>query len=149
MVKKTVNTNAVKEGAKKTAEVVKQAAKETTTVAKKAAKETAETVKETAKETSTVAKKAAKETAKTVKETAASVKRTAKKEYARQALKETYVQVNGNEYKQSEILEKVEASFIEAGHKLSALKNLQLYIKPEDNAAYYVVNGEITGKVDL
>ena len=127
MVKKTVNTNAVKEGAKKTAEVVKQAAKETTTVAKKAAKETA----------------------KTVKETAASVKRTAKKEYARQALKETYVQVNGNEYKQSEILEKVEASFIEAGHKLTALKNLQLYIKPEDNAAYYVVNGEITGKVDL
>ena len=127
MVKKTVNTNAVKEGAKKTAEVVKQAAKETTTVAKKAAKETA----------------------KTVKETAASVKKTAKKEYARQALKETYVQVNGNEYKQSEILEKVEASFIEAGHKLTALKNLQLYIKPEDNAAYYVVNGEITGKVDL
>ena len=127
MVKKTVNTNAVKEGAKKTAEVVKQAAKETTTVAKKAAKETA----------------------KTVKETAASVKRTAKKEYARQALKETYVQANGNEYKQSEILEKVEASFIEAGHKLTALKNLQLYIKPEDNAAYYVVNGEITGKVDL
>ena len=127
MVKKTVNTNAVKEGAKKTAEVVKQAAKETTTVAKKAAKETA----------------------KTVKETAASVKKTAKKEYARQALKETYVQANGHEYKQSEILEKVEASFIEAGHKLTALKNLQLYIKPEDNAAYYVVNGEITGKVDL
>ena len=142
MVKKTVNTETVKETAKKTAEVVKQAAKETTTVAKKAAKETADSVKKTAKETSTATKKA-------VKETTAAVKKTAKKEYTKLALKETYIQVAGNEYKETEILKKVEESFLAAGHKITAMKNLQLYVKPEDGAAYYVVNGEITGRVDL
>lgn len=149
MVKKTVNTETVKETAKKTAEVVKQAAmetgavakkaaKETSTVAKKAAKETADSVKKTAKETSTATKKA-------VKETTAAVK----KEYTKLALKETYIQVAGNEYKETEILKKVEESFLAAGHKITAMKNLQLYVKPEDGAAYYVVNGEITGRVEL
>ena len=142
MVKKTVNTETVKETAKKTAEVVKQAAKETTTVAKKAAKETADSVKKTAKETSTATKKA-------VKETTAAVKKTAKKEYTKLALKETYIQVGGNEYKETEILKKVEESFLAAGHKITSMKSLQLYVKPEDGAAYYVVNGEITGRVDL
>ena len=142
MVKKTVNTETVKETAKKTAEVVKQAAKETTTVAKKAAKETADSVKKTAKETSTATKKA-------VKETTAAVKKTAKKEYTKLALKETYIQVAGNEYKETEILKKVEESFLAADHKITSMKSLQLYVKPEDGAAYYVVNGEITGRVDL
>ena len=142
MVKKTVNTETVKETAKKTAEVVKQAAKETTTVAKKAAKETADSVKKTAKETSTATKNA-------VMETTATVKKTAKKEYTKLALKETYIQVAGNEYKETEILKKVEESFLAAGHKITSMKSLQLYVKPEDGAAYYVVNGEITGRVDL
>ena len=142
MVKKTVNTETVKETAKKTAEVVKQAAKETGAVAKKAAKETADSVKKTAKETSTATKKV-------VKETTEAVKKTAKKEYTKLALKETYIQVGGNEYKETEILKKVEESFLAAGHKITSMKSLQLYVKPEDGAAYYVVNGEITGRVDL
>ena len=29
------------------------------------------------------------------------------------------------------------------------IKTLELYVKPEDQAVYYVVNGENTGKVDL
>ena len=142
MVKKTVNTESVKETAKKTAEVVKQAAKETGAVAKKAAKETADSVKKTAKETSTATKKV-------VKETTSAVKKTAKKEYTKLALKETYIQVGGNEYKETEILKKVEESFLAAGHKITSMKNLQLYVKPEDGAAYYVVNSEITGRVEL
>lgn len=153
MVKKTVNTETVKDTAKKTAQVVKQAARETGAVAKKAARETGTAAKKAAKETADSVKKTAKETStvtkKAVKETADTVKRTAKKEYTRLALKETYIQVAGNEYKETEILRKVEESFLAAGNKITAMKNLQLYIKPEDNAAYYVVNGEITGRVDL
>ena len=40
---------------------------------------------------------------------------------------------------------------IEAAKKLSEVKspkNVSLYVKPEDNAVYYVVDGE-TGKIDL
>ncbi|MBQ1537330.1 MAG: hypothetical protein IIZ73_03280 [Ruminococcus sp.] len=29
------------------------------------------------------------------------------------------------------------------------VRSLNVYIKPEDNAAYYVVNGKVSGKVDL
>ena len=153
MVKKTVNTETVKETAKKTADVVKQAAKETTTVAKKAAKETSTVAKKAAKETADSVKKTAKETStatkKVVKETTEAVKKTAKKEYTKLALKATYIQVGGNEYKETEIQKKVEESFLAAGHKIPSMKSLQLYVKPEDGAAYYVVNGEITGRVDL
>ena len=130
MVKKTVNTETVKETAKKTAEVVKQAAKETTTVAKKAAKETSTVAKKAAKETADSVKKTAKETStatkKVVKETTEAVKKTAKKEYTKLALKETYIQVGGNEYKETEILKKVEESFLAAAHKITSMKSLQL-----------------------
>ena len=29
------------------------------------------------------------------------------------------------------------------------VKELKLYVKPEDNACYYVANGEVEGRVDL
>lgn len=29
------------------------------------------------------------------------------------------------------------------------VKELKMYVKPEDNAVYYVVNGDITGKYDI
>ena len=34
-----------------------------------------------------------------------------------------------------------------AGHRLSSIKSLDVYIKPEDYTAYYVINGKVTGKV--
>ena len=29
------------------------------------------------------------------------------------------------------------------------IKDLKMYLKPEDNACYYVANGNLAGKVDL
>ena len=137
------------EAATEAVEVVKKTARKTGRRAKKAAT----TAKKTVEEKSATAKEAAAETVeavkKTAKETAASVKKTAKKEYTKAALKETYIQADGREYKESEILAKVEQAYMDAGHKLTSMKSLQLYIKPEDNAAYYVINAEVTGKVDL
>ena len=34
-------------------------------------------------------------------------------------------------------------------HDLDDIKDVQLYLKPEESAAYYVVNGEESGKVVL
>ena len=42
------------------------------------------------------------------------------------------------------ILEAVKAA---AGAK--TVKTLEIYVKPEDGAAYYVVNGKDSGKADL
>ncbi len=31
----------------------------------------------------------------------------------------------------------------------AAVKSIDVYVKPEDNAAYYVVNAKVAGKIDL
>lgn len=138
-----------KEAATEAVEAVKKTARKTGRRAKKAAT----TAKKTVEEKSVTAREAAAETVeavkKTAKETADSVRKTAKKEYTKAALKETYIQVDGHEYKESEILAKVEQAYVDAGNKLTSMKSLQLYIKPEDNAAYYVINTDITGRVEL
>ena len=35
------------------------------------------------------------------------------------------------------------------GKKEKDLKDVKIYIKPEENAAYYVINGDVTGAVGL
>ena len=49
----------------------------------------------------------------------------------------------------SDVEEKVKAQVVAEGVKASAIKSLNIYVKPFENAAYYVVNGDVTGKVDL
>lgn len=49
----------------------------------------------------------------------------------------------------SNVEDKVKAQFVAEGHKASAIKTLNIYLKPFENAAYYVINGEFTGRVDL
>ena len=49
----------------------------------------------------------------------------------------------------SNVEEKVKAQVVAEGVKASAIKSLNIYVKPFENAAYYVVNGDITGRVDL
>ena len=45
--------------------------------------------------------------------------------------------------------EKVKAQFVAEGNKASAIKSLNIYVKPFENSAYYVINGDVTGRVDL
>ncbi len=59
------------------------------------------------------------------------------------------VEYNGQSVSTDVVLENVKKTFEAEGNKLSAIKDLQIYVKPEDNAAYYVINQDITGKIDL
>ena len=36
-----------------------------------------------------------------------------------------------------------------AAHKRTPITSLKLYLKPEESAAYYVINEKDTGKVDM
>ncbi len=49
------------------------------------------------------------------------------------------------------ILERAKADWFAKGHKESELKSIELYIKPEEWSAYYVINGEggTDNKLDL
>lgn len=113
---------------------------ETAQVETVAAAETAEVKKET--------KKAAAKKAEPKKETAK--KETAKKTTAKKETSvDVYVEFSGNQVSEKDVAERVKAAYVEGGHRVSSIKSLRIYIKPEENAAYYVINDDNVGKVDL
>ena len=67
-----------------------------------------------------------------------------RKRAAKKAEVKLYVQYQGVERSQEEIVEAVKAAWTGA-----AIETLELYVKPEDGAVYYVVNGTESGKVDF
>ncbi len=84
-------------------------------------------------------------------------KETAKKTTARKTAKaekpaavhNVYVQFAGKEVLTSALTELVTEKWVAMGHRASSIKALDLYVKPEDGAAYYVINGKETGKIEL
>ena len=119
----------------KTAEPVK---------AEKPAETKAEPVKaEPAKKTAAKKETAKKETAK--KTTA---KKTVKAEKPA-VTQNVYVQFAGLEISTVDLTAKVTEEWVALGHRASSIKSLDLYVKPEDMAAYYVINGKESGKIAL
>lgn len=124
----------------KTAEPVKAVepvkAAEAKAVVEKKAEEIAEGVAEVKKAAGRVKEKATKKT------------RAAKA--AKAALKpEIFVQFQDKEGIVEDAVEKAKAQFVAEGHRESSIKSLRVYLKPEDGAAYYVINDKIAGRVDL
>ena len=63
---------------------------------------------------------------------------------------EIFLQFAGNEYTEKEILQKVKNVWTkELKNKVGDMKDVKIYLKPEEFAAYYVINGDTTGRVDL
>ncbi len=103
-------------------------------VVEKAA-EVKETVKATVK---TAAKKTAQK--KTTRKT------TTKKEASST---EVFVEFYGQQSSVESVEERVKAAFVAEGHKAGTIKSLKIYLKPEEQAAYYVINDKFAGRVDL
>ena len=90
------------------------------------------------------------------KKTAAK-KETAKKTTAKKTVKaekpavtqNVYVQFAGLEISTADLTAKVTEEWVALGHRASYIKSLDLYVKPEDMAAYYVINGKESGKIAL
>ena len=59
------------------------------------------------------------------------------------------VQFQGLEASIATVEERVKAQFVAEGNKASSIKSLNIYVKPEEHSAYYVINGEATGRVNL
>lgn len=133
--------------AEKTAEVKPAAAKP---VEEKAAEVKSDEEKTTAVKSEEPAKTtAAKKT--TTRKTAAA-KKTTRKTAAKKAepVTEVYVQYWGKEIHTSEVADRIKKIWTEdMGKKASELKDLKIYIKPEDNGAHYVINGDVTGFIGL
>ena len=59
------------------------------------------------------------------------------------------LQFQGSETTVDEAVEKIKAQFVAEGHRVSTIKDLQVYLKPEEAAAYYVINQKFAGRIDL
>lgn len=95
------------------------------------------------------AAKAVKEEKPEVKEAAAK-KPAAKKTTTKKAVKTNlFVQAAGKEVSMEEAIARVKDAWKATGHKVGDLKEITVYVKPEENSIYYVVNGEVTGRVEF
>ena len=95
--------------------------------------------------TTSAEKSAAAETARQPAKTA---KKAAPKAPAKKVA-EVYLQFGENEWNMAQILEQAKAAYVAEGHRVSAIKSLSLYVKPEEKKAYYVINEKTTGSIDL
>jgi uncharacterized protein YukE len=117
----------VKDAAEKAAPAVKAAAEKAAPAVKAAGK----TIRETGKKAATAGKKAA----------------SAGKKAATAILPEVYLQWQGRETLCSELVERAKADF-RAENKNAVILSCRVYLKPEDGAAYYVINDK-EGKIAL
>ena len=134
-------------GAKKTA--LKETAKDTVKKAAEVAAPAAKAVKEAA---TPAAKAVKKETVKAAEKAKTAVKKTAEKAAAKKpaAKKEiettVSVQFSGKSYTTEELVAIAKDVWkYDLKQKASDFQSVELYVKPEENQAYYVINGEHTG----
>ena len=138
--------------AEKTAEVKPAAAKP---IEEKTAEVKSDEEKTTAVKSEEPAKKTAAKKTPTRKTAAAkktTTRTTAKTTAAKKAepVTEVYVQYWGKEIHTSEVADRIKKIWTEdMRKKASELKDLKIYIKPEDNGAHYVINGDVTGFIGL
>lgn len=138
---KTATASTAKEEAPVTETPVKEEVKTAGTATAKTA---------TAKAKTTAAKKPAAKKATVAKKTTAAKRTATRKKAAPETNTEVYIQFWGREVYAKDVVERIKEVWAnEMGKKPEELLDLKVYIKPEENGAHYVINGEITGFVSL
>ena len=154
MVKKKPAAQA-KTAENETVKVETKAAEKTTAAEKEAVKEAVkevakEVVKETAAAEEAPAKAEEKPAAKAAKTTRTTAKKAPAKAAKKEAEQEMILQFGGREIKEKDLYERIQQIWIEGyGKKAEELKSLKVYVKPEEFTAYYVINDDVTGSIDL
>lgn len=112
-----------------------------------------ETTAEIQKETAVKAEKApAAEPKKETAPAAAAKKPAAKKSAPKEKterVENIFLQVGGREWNTAQLRDQAVAAYAAEGHRASGIKRLELYVKPEDGKAYFVINEKFEGSVEL
>ncbi len=133
---KSVKAESVKKTVEKAAAVVAEEFKQEKLV------ETvkADPVEEKTEEKKTVAKKTVEK--KVVEKKAPVKKATVVKE-------EIFVQFGNQEVFTADVVERVKNAYIAEGHTADSIEKVRVYIKPEENMIYYVVNDDYASGISL
>ena len=107
----------------------------------KATAATKATVEETVKTTPVKAEETGKKAP--VKKTTTTARKTTEKKAVKAVTKKVNLQFAGKDIAMDDIEAKVKATWMEeTGKAESEITEIEIYVKPEENAAYYVINGE-------
>ena len=148
--KKTTQTTKKAEDVKINAPVKTVETVKTETVAPAVKAEVKETVKEAPKaEVKAEAVKAEKKAEVKAAPKKRGPKPKTEKTEKKEAVQNVYVQFAGKEILTADLVAQVTEKWVALGHRASSIKELNLYVKPEDSAAYYVINGKESGKLEL
>ena len=60
-----------------------------------------------------------------------------------------FVEYQGKQVEDKAMMAAVKKAWTEAGNKVGDIKTVELYIKPEEDSVYYVINGTENGKVEF
>lgn len=71
------------------------------------------------------------------------------REKVKETATEVILQYRNYEVNMDDVTERVKAHFVAKGNQPESIENIQIYVKPEDFTAYYVINDREAGKVNL
>lgn len=60
-----------------------------------------------------------------------------------------YVEFYGEQVSQDELVAEAKKIWVASGKKAEDLRSIDLYVKPEEDRAYYVFNGDETGSFHI
>ncbi|MCD7885260.1 MAG: DUF6465 family protein [Lachnospiraceae bacterium] len=109
-----------------------------------------EKTKKVTKKATAKAEVAAKEAAKKADSMTAEAKKAVAKAAKKPLKEEIYLQYAGKEISKEALIKQIKEIWTkELNHKIGDIVTITVYLKPEDNKAYYVINGEVSGSIDL
>lgn len=132
--------------AKKTSEEIREDVKRATEAIGDAATTVVDAAKPVVKKVRAAAKPAAAKAAQAGTAATKAVKETAKKVTPKKP--EYFVQFNGREVNMDDLAAQAKNLFKEE-NKRAAVLSCRIYLKPEDNTAYYVINDTFFGRISL
>ncbi len=142
-VAKDIKAVAIAAAGKAAAEV-----KEAPKAAARAVKAVGKTVEDVAEKTEQI-RAEAKKTAS--KKADGKTEKAAKAPARKAALKETvYLQYLGKEVNKDDVMKRVREIWMkQMKRKAGDMRSVSLYLKPEENMVYYVINDEVTGSIEI
>ncbi|MCC8044237.1 MAG: DUF6465 family protein [Clostridiales bacterium] len=109
-----------------------------------------ESAKKATKKATAKAEVAAKEAAKKADTMTTEAKKAVAKATKKPLKEEIYLQYAGKEISKDELIKRIKDIWTkELNKKIGDIVTITVYLKPEDNKAYYVINGEYSDSIDL
>lgn len=76
-------------------------------------------------------------------------KKTTKTAAKKEITQTVYVQFAGKEVAVDDMMPKIKKVWQKAGNRIKDIKDVKLYVKPEDNKVYFVINDDFSDSVDF